>query len=128
MSKILIVDDDERLLSLYSSILRREGHEVRTAPNARKALDLAVSAQPDLILLDVMMPALDGGDAFGLLSGNTSTKDIPVIFLTSLVKEDEVKAGRGKIGGRDYISKSTPMPQFTALVKDALARAVSREA
>src|SRR5665811_1605520 len=121
MNKILIVDDDERVLTLYSDILRREGYEVLTTANARKALELAVSAQPNLILLDVMMPSLDGGDAFGLLSGNSSTKKIPVIFLTSLVSEDEVEAGKGKIGGREYMSKSTLIPKFVATVKEALS-------
>jgi DNA-binding response OmpR family regulator len=127
MSKILIVDDDERLLTLYSAILRKEGYEVLTAADAKKALELAVSAQPSLILLDVMMPSLDGASAFGYLSENSSTKEIPVIFLTSLVSEDEVEAGKGKIHGREYISKSTPMLKFVFAVKEALSRAPRRQ-
>jgi len=122
MTKILIVDDDERQLTLYSAVLRKEGYEVLTAANARKAFELAVSAQPNLILLDVMMPSIDGGNAFRYLSGDSSTKEIPVIFLTSLVTEDEVEAARGKIGGREYISKSTPTPKFVATVREALSR------
>ena len=121
MTKILIVDDDERLLALYSAILRKEGYEVLTAADARKAFELAVSAQPSLILLDVMMPSMDGGDASRYLSGDLRTKLIPVIFLTSLVTEDEVEAARGKIGGREYISKSTPTPKFVATVREALS-------
>lgn len=123
MTSILIVDDEQRLLELYSAILRKEGYEILTANNARTAFDLAVAEKPDLILLDVMMPALDGGDAVAYLSGSASTQDIPVIFLTSLVTEDEVDAGRGKIGGREYISKSTPMAKVVAVVKAALSRA-----
>ena len=122
MTKILIVDDDERLLTLYSAILRKEGYEVLTAADARKAFELAVSAQPNLILLDVMMPSIDGGDAFRYLSGDSSTKEIPVIFLTSLVTEDEVEAAGGKIGGREYISKSAPTPKFVATMREALSR------
>ena len=122
MTKILIVDDEERLLTLYSSVLTKAGFEVFTARDARKALELAVSAQPRLILLDVMMPAMDGGDAFANLAGNASTREIPVIFLTSLVKEDEMNTEQGKIGDREYISKSTPMPKFVNTVKAALAR------
>lgn len=122
MAKILIVDDEERLLTLYSAILRKEGYEVLTTPDARKACDLAGSAQPDLILLDLMMRSLDGVDTLALLAENPSTRHIPVIFLTSLVKESEVEAGRGKIGGLEYISKSTPMPKFVAMVKAALSR------
>ncbi len=122
MAKILIVDDEERLLTLYSAILRKEGYEVLTTPDARKACDLAGSAQPDLILLDLMMRSLDGVDTLALLAEHPSTRHIPVIFLTSLVKESEVEAGRGKIGGLEYISKSTPMPKFVAMVKAALSR------
>lgn len=122
MAKILIVDDEERLLTLYSAILRKEGYEVLTTPDARKACDIAGSAQPDLILLDLMMRSLDGVDTVGLLAEHPSTKHIPVIFLTSLVRESEVEDGRGKIGGRHYISKSTPMPKFVAMVKEALSR------
>ena len=122
MTKILIVDDDERQLTLYSAVLRKEGYEVLTAADARKAFELAVSAQPNLILLDVMMPSIDGGNAFRYLSGDSSTKEIPVIFLTSLVTEDEVEAAGGKIGGREYISKSTPTPKFVATVREALSR------
>ncbi len=126
MTKILLVDDEERVLTLYSAILRREGYEVLTVTNAKMAFEVAVSEQPSLILLDVMIPAPDGGNAFGYLSGSASTKHIPVIFLTSLVEEDEVEAGKGRIGGREYISKSTPMTKVIATVKEALAR-TSRE-
>jgi CheY-like chemotaxis protein len=121
MLKILIVDDEERILKLYSAILMREGYEVLTASDAKKGFDLAVSAQPNLILLDVMMPSVTGGEAFENLSENASTKHIPVIFLTSIVKEEEVEAARGKIGGREYISKSTPIEKFVEKVKKALS-------
>ncbi len=122
MTKILLVDDEEGVLTLYSAILRREGYEVLTVTNAHTAFELAVSEQPNLILLDVMIPAPDGGNAFRYLSGSASTKHIPVIFLTSLVEEDEVEAGKGKIGGREYISKSTPMTKVLATVKEVLSR------
>jgi two-component system, OmpR family, response regulator len=121
MTKILIVDDEESLRALYSATLRRAGYEVLTAGNAKKAVELALSAKPALILLDVMMPSVDGGEAYAYLSGNPATADIPIIFLTSLVREEE--AGAGKIGGKEYISKSTPLPKFVALVKEALSRA-----
>ncbi len=120
-SRILIIDDDENILKLYSSILRRERYEVLTASNAKNGFALAVSAQPNLILLDVVMPSADGGQAVKNLSENASTKNIPVIFLTSMVQEEEVEATRGKIGGHAFISKSTPIPKFIAMVKQALS-------
>ena len=119
--RILIIDDDENILKLYSSILRRERYEVLMASNANNGFALAVSAQPNLILLDVVMPSADGGQAVKNLSENASTKTIPVIFLTSMVQEEEVEATRGKIGGHEYISKSTPIPKFIAMVKKALS-------
>ena len=122
MTKILIVDDEERVLTLYSAILRKEGYEVLTVSNAKTAFEVAVSEQPNLVLLDVMIPAPDGGNAFAYLSGSASTKHIPVIFLTSLVDEDEVDAGKGMIGGREYISKSTSMAHLIDTVKEALSR------
>ena len=123
----MIIDDDDNILKLYSSILRRDRHEVLTASNAKNGFALAVSAQPNLILLDVMLPSPDGGNAFRYLSESVSTKHIPVIFLTSLVEEDEVEAGKGKIGGREYISKSTPMTKFVTSVKEALARTSGKQ-
>ena len=121
MAKILIVDNEKSLLDLYSAILVKNGYEVLTASSAKEGFALAVSAHPDLILLDVMMPSVDGADAFVSLSENASTKHIPVIFLTSIVNEEEVEAARGKIRGREFISKSTPMDKFIVRVKTALS-------
>ena len=92
-----------------------------TASSATRALELAHSAQPNLILLDVMMPFVDGGEASQRLSENASTRHIPVIFLTSLVSGEEEEDARGKIGGLAYISKSTPREKFLARVKGALS-------
>ena len=123
MARILIVDDEEKILSLYSKFLRQAGHEVLTASSAQKGLDMAVSAQPNLILLDVMMPFVDGTEAQTNLAENASTKHIPVIFLTSLLKEGEADDTRGEIGGHEFISKSTPNAKIVARVKEALAAA-----
>lgn len=120
MPKILIIDDDEKVLKLYSDILVKEGYAVLTACDGLKGLDSAVSGKPDLILLDVMMPSLDGVQVFEQLSQDTRTGNIPVVFLTSLVKDEEVRQTRGEIGGHEYISKSTPRERFLARVKEIL--------
>ncbi len=121
MSKILMVDDDQKLLALYSQILKMEGFEVLTAGDGRKGIELAVRESPDLILLDVMMPDVDGAKVFESLEENPETKKIPVVFLTALVREDEVEANNGYIGGHQYISKSTPREKFVSKVKELLA-------
>lgn len=120
MAKILIVDDDEKALKLYSNILEIAGYKVVSASNGKQGFELAVSETPDLILLDVMMPSTDGTEVFQSLSQNAKTKDIQVIFLTSLVQEDEVEQDGGKIGGRRYISKSSPKEKFIARIQEIL--------
>ncbi len=122
MAKILMIDDDVMVLKLYSEILSKEGFEVLTSSDAKEGFDLAVSQAPSLILLDIMMPTLDGTRVHEALSQNDKTKDVPVVFLTALVREEEVEASGGKIGGLDYISKSTPKDKFVKQVRDILAR------
>ena len=121
MAKILIVDDQETVLKLYSTILMKAGYEVVTAAGAKKGFELAASAKPDLILLDVMMPSVDGTEALATLSANPATKHIPVIFLTSLIRENEVEEAQGDIGGHEFISKSTPNDKVVARIKKALS-------
>ncbi len=121
MAKILIIDDDVMMLKLYSEILWKEGFEVLTASDAKKGFDLAVSHIPDIIFLDIMMPDVDGTRVHECLSQNANTKNIPVVFLTALVKEAEVEASGGKIGGLAYISKSTPKEKFVMKVKEILS-------
>lgn len=121
MAKILIVDDDAMILKLYSEILSKEGFEVSTAGDAKKGFDLAVSQAPDLILLDVMMPEVDGTRAYECLSQDARTKGIKVVFLTALVREEEVAASGGIIGGLEYISKSTPKEKFVKRVGEILS-------
>ena len=121
MAKILVVDDEEKFTKLYSTILMKEGYEVVTASGAQKGFDLAVSAQPNLILLDIVMPSVDGAEALKTLSEDARTKHIPVIFLTSLIKEGEADDAQGEVGGREYISKSAPNDKIVARVKQALS-------
>ncbi|MDD5129066.1 MAG: response regulator [Candidatus Omnitrophica bacterium] len=121
MAKILIVDDDLMLLKLYSEFLSKVGFEVLTAADADKGFDLAVSCKPDLILLDVMMPGVDGTQAHERLSQDPRTSGIQVVFLTSLVKEEEVTSSGGNIGGLSYISKSTPKEEFVRRVREYIS-------
>ena len=121
MAKILIVDDDIRILKLYSEFLIKEGFEVLTSGEAGIGFDLAVDRLPDLILLDIMMPGIDGTQMHERLSKDANTRGIKVVFLTSLVKEDEVAASGGNIGGLDYISKSTPKEKFVKRIKEILS-------
>ena len=121
MARILIVDDDEKMLGLYQSILSSEGFDVLTAGSGEDGLKLAIENIPDLILLDVMMPKKDGGEVAQDLSGNNKTRNIPIIFLTSIISEEEEKAKHGRISGRFIISKSSNRTELVQKIKEVLS-------
>jgi CheY-like chemotaxis protein len=121
MAKILIVDDDEKMRSLYQDILLSEGFDILVAANGEDGLRLAIANRPDLILLDVMMPYKKGGEVSDDLLDNNKTKDIPVIYLTSIITEEEVKAQQGVVSGRFIISKSSSRQELMQRIREVLA-------
>ena len=97
--KILLVDDEAQTLGFLAHILERAGYDVISTTRGRDAIELAKEHRPDLIILDVVMPDLLGGEVSNILSREPATKDISVIFLSGLnTKEDQeiVKAKTGK--------------------------------
>ena len=88
MAKILITDDDPILLEMYQERLVYDGHAVEVASNGEAALDLAESFQPDLILMDIVMPRMNGLEAANFLEQNPKTSHIPIIFFTQLPGSD----------------------------------------
>jgi DNA-binding response OmpR family regulator len=121
MAKILVVDDEERIRNLFHDILSWEGIEVFTASDKEGCLGIAQEELPDLILLDVVIPGADGGQIARDLSENEKTKNIPVIFLTGLISEEEVVKRRDGVGGRAFLSKFSDIKEITKKVKEALA-------
>jgi len=119
-ANILIVDDTPANLRLLTGILAEHGHKVRAAPNGTLALQAAQSDPPDLILLDIMMPGLDGYAVCVQLKADGRTRDIPVIFLSALAEAmDKVKAF--SVGGVDYITKPFQTMEVLARVETHLA-------
>jgi len=117
---ILIVDDSPDNLRVLSATLSRSGYEVRCAKNGLMALNLTETAKPDLILLDIRMPGLDGYEVCQRLKINPQTANIPIIFLSALDDAlDKVKAFG--IGGADYITKPFQLEEVLARVKHQLA-------
>lgn len=103
-SQILIVDDTPNNLKLFHSLLSEKGYKVRLATNGEMALNSVNMDKPDLILLDIMMPGIDGYEVCHRLKQNSSTRDIPIIFLSAL--RDEVDVVKGfDAGGLDFITK-----------------------
>lgn len=103
-AQILLVDDHPDNLAVLSGVLEREGYRIMFAKDGVTALELAQKALPDLILLDVMMPGIDGFETCRQLKANPTTQDIPIIFLTARVDTSDVVQGF-QVGGIDYIHK-----------------------
>jgi DNA-binding response OmpR family regulator len=116
---IMIVDDNPANLKLLEDMLAQEGHEVRSFPRGRLALAAAMNSQPDLILLDINMPEMNGYEVCELLKATAELADIPVIFLSALNEtQDKVKAFRA--GAVDYISKPFQFEEVHARVETHL--------
>ncbi len=102
--KILVVDDDSDILEMLEYNLEKEGYEVKTAPDGKKGVEIARKFGPDLILLDIMMPQIDGIETARLIRGDATLKDTYIMFLTARSEEySEVAAF--EIGADDYITK-----------------------
>ena len=99
LKKILIVDDEEDILISLSNILRRANYEVISAASGQEALKLAREKLPDLIIMDIVIPDIDGGAVANILSEGETTAKIPVIFLTGILSKEEELLSK-KEGGR----------------------------
>jgi putative two-component system response regulator len=117
---VLVVDDTPDNLSLMSGLLK-DDYKVKVANNGEKALKIASSdTPPDLILLDIMMPGMDGYQVCQFLKRDPHTRDIPVIFLTAKTEVEDEKKGL-ELGAVDYLTKPVSPPIVMARVKNHLA-------
>ena len=121
MANILIVEDEANIVSLISIRLERLGHSINSADNGVAALDLVHEIKPDLILLDVMLPMLNGFQVLQRLKADPATAPIPVLMLTARGHEHDIVAGI-EGGADDYIVKPFSFPELIARVSTALAR------
>lgn len=118
---VLVVEDEKDVRDLLAENLRREGYQVGTARSGRDALASVRRKRPDLVLLDLMLPDLDGIEVCKHLKYNAETRKIPVVMLTAKVEESDVVLGLG-VGAEDYIEKPFRMRELIARVKTALRR------
>jgi len=102
--KILVVDDEINITQILEFSIGAEGYEVIAAQNGEEAIDKARREQPDLIILDIMMPIIDGYEACRILKANPLTKNIPVILLTAKGRDIDKRLGY-EVGATDYIIK-----------------------
>lgn len=122
---ILVVDDTPDNISLISSLLKTM-YKIKVATNGEKAIQVAREQKPDLILLDVMMPIMDGYDACKKMKSDPELKDIPVIFLTAKSKVEEEEMGL-ELGAVDYIIKPISPPILMARIKTHLLLKEARD-
>jgi CheY-like chemotaxis protein len=115
--KILVVDDDQAVLDYLNAKLGVRYDLVTTAA-ADAVMRLAHQEAPDLILCDIDMPDLDGGDVSAQLYGDDKTRYIPVLFLSALIPARDSK--RGEVGGRPAISKSAPIEDLIARIESLM--------
>ena len=111
---ILLVDDTETVILFEKTMLKGSGFQIRTAKNGRLALDEVKKAKPDLILLDIMMPELDGIETCRALKGDPETNQIPVVMVTTK-GEPEMVEKAFQAGCNDYITK--PLDKMELLAK-----------
>ncbi len=120
--KILLIDDEEDFCFFVKRNLERTGEfQVLAATSGEEGINLAKREKPDAILLDIVMPKLDGPDVVEALSADPLTKDIPVIFLTAVVTEKEVGVESIKeIGGHNFIAKPVDTERLVSSIRTVL--------
>ncbi len=102
--RILVADDDPVILRLIQVNLELEGYQVLTANNGDEAIATATSETPDLVILDIMMPRLDGYQTCERLKADDATKDIPVVFLSAKAQQTDIEKGKS-YGVEEYLTK-----------------------
>lgn len=118
---VLVADDDPDILALVTFRLERAGYAVVGANDGEQALQLALEQPPDLVVLDVMMPKLDGYEVTTRLRQNERTRRIPIILLTARVQEADIARGF-EVGADDYVKKPFSPQELGARVQAILGR------
>ena len=122
--RILVVDDEPSITRLLKLNLEQTGdYEVATENVSRAALAVAEHFQPDLMLLDVMMPGLDGGNLAAELQASPKLQGIPVVFLTAAVTREEVSKRNGLVGGLPFLAKPVNLKEVLACLQKHLGPA-----
>jgi two-component system, OmpR family, alkaline phosphatase synthesis response regulator PhoP len=124
--KILVVDDEQDILELLSYNLEREGYSVIPVETGEAAVEKASSQKPDLIILDLMLPGIDGVEVCRRLRSREMIKDIPIIMLTAKSEDSDVITGL-EVGADDYVAKPFSPKVLIARIRTQLRRKQSRE-
>jgi DNA-binding response OmpR family regulator len=123
-AKILVVEDEPDLLDLVVYNLRKEGFKAVRAENGETALELARDERPDLVLLDLMLPGVDGLEVCRRLRANEATANIPIVMMTARAEESDAVVGLA-LGADDYVKKPFGVKELLARVRAVLRRAAA---
>ncbi len=123
--KILIVDDTKANVDVLSETLTEQGFEILVALSGEMALKVLKKARPDLILLDIMMPGIDGYEVCRQVKGDDATKDIPIIFLTAKTENEDIVKGF-KLGAIDYVTKPFQHEELIARVETQISLRIAQ--
>lgn len=122
-ARILLIDDETGFTEMVKLNLEATGHfDVRIENDSTRALQAAVKYRPDLVILDVIMPEVEGPDVVFQLRNTEETKDIPIIFLTATVTREEVASDSGSIGGYAFLAKPSTLEELLACINKHLQR------
>ncbi len=121
--KILVVDDAAILTRMLRRNLEATGkYEVREENSGAHAYETAREFQPDMIILDVMMPDMDGGDVAAKIQGDENLKHIPIVFLTAILKKEESESTGSDIGGRTFLAKPVKVDDLIECIENHLGK------
>ena len=121
IKKILVVDDEPDVASLLSLLLKSQGYNVISAGDGQEALEKARTEKPDLMLLDVMLPKLDGYKVARMLKFDENFRHMPIIMLTAKIQEKDKSTGL-EMGADAYVSKPFNTPELLEMIKETLAK------
>jgi CheY-like chemotaxis protein len=121
--RILVVDDEPEFTNVLRLSLESHGYyEVREENDAENARAAAREFDPDVVLLDIMMPAMEGSEVAAALKQDPVTRDVPVIFLTALVSRDDAPMGACSSGGHTFLPKDIRLEKLIRCIEDKIAR------
>ena len=121
--RVLIIDDEASFTRLLKLNLHHTGHyTAETVNDPTKALAVARDFSPDVILLDVMMPSMDGGEVAARMQANPKLRETPIVFLTAAVKRNEIASHQGCVGGLPFIAKPVDFQEVVECIEKQLRR------
>jgi len=121
--KVFIIDDEKDILFSLSAFLQRNGYDVRTSDSGEAGLALIRQERPDLLILDLILPDIDGSEIASRLMDDPLTRDLRVVFLTSVMRKAEQHESGSQIGNRCIIAKPCTSEEILACVRDQIGAA-----